>query len=131
MRVESIPSASASKPLPIHIGSDTVAAKPMGVAENARYVLVEVNVVEGEVTVSGVEVVKICVAYVAPELEENGMIEVESAGDADEVDMCVAVSDKDVRYALEPVNKDMEELAGEVEAAPDEEEVREADKEDV
>lgn len=129
IRVESIPSAGASRPPPIHVEFDAAAAKPMGVAENARYVLVEVNVVEGWVTVTGADVVKICVAYVAPELEENGRVEVESAGDADDVDKNV------VEYGLEPVDRDSEELAAETEAL-DEEDAREAedfeaDREDV
>lgn len=128
IRVESIPSAGASRPPPIQVGSDAAAAKPMGVAENARYVLVEVNVVEGRVTVTGADVVKICVAYVAPELEENGMVEVESAGDADDVDKNV------VEYGWEPVNRDLEEVAAT--EALDEEDAREAedfeaDREDV
>lgn len=125
IRVESIPSAGASRPPPIHVEFDAAAAKPMGVAENARYVLVEVNVVEGWVTVTGADVVKICVAYVAPELEENGRVEVESA----DVDKNV------VEYGLEPVDRDSEELAAETEAL-DEEDAREAedfeaDREDV
>lgn len=124
MSVESMPSAGASKPSPIHVESEAVAANPMGVAENARYVVVEVNVAEEKVTVTGAEVVKICVAYVAPELEENGIVEVESAGSTEEVG--IDWDTNVVECGLE-VNEDLEELAAEAEAALDEEDATEAE----
>lgn len=87
--------------------------------------LVEVRVVDGRVMVSGVEVVKTCVAYVAPELDEKDTVEVERT--SPEVEGIDVAELDEAEDAVEEECEDSEAL----EAEAEETEETEADSEDV